>query len=285
MAGAPDPNVNQFRTIDGVKYVDGEAQLPNSQPDPYREIPNWPQLPAGRKLSAISAIGAGPDGNIWVADRCVTGPGACSNSELAPIFEFDASGKMLKNFGAGLFVYPHGLWVDKDGNVWVADARGSNGKGNQVIKFSPDGKVLLKLGKAGEAGLTHDTFNGPCALVTAPNGDIFVADGHENTVSRIMKFNKDGKFLMEWGKKGTGQVNSTPRTRWRWIRKDGCLSAIAPTAGFRSFRATGNCWKSGGSSGVPAGSISMATTSFIPPTRSPTRPAIQASSGAFASEA
>lgn len=204
MAGAPDPNVNQFRTIDGVKYVDGEAQLPNSQPDPYREIPNWPQLPAGRKLSAISAIGAGPDGNIWVADRCVTGPGACSNSELAPIFEFDASGKMLKNFGAGLFVYPHGLWVDKDGNVWVADARGSNGKGNQVIKFSPDGKVLLKLGKAGEAGLTHDTFNGPCALVTAPNGDIFVADGHENTVSRIMKFNKDGKFLMEWGKKGTG---------------------------------------------------------------------------------
>jgi sugar lactone lactonase YvrE len=204
MAAVPDPNVNQFRTIDGVKYVDGEAQLPNSQPNPYREVPNWPQLPAGRKLGAISAIGVGPDGNIWVADRCTTGPAACGDSDLAPVFEFDPSGKLLKNFGAGLFVYPHGLWVDKEGYVWVTDARGSNGKGQQVIKFSPDGKVVMRLGKAGEAGLTHDTFNGPCALVTAPNGDIFVADGHENTVSRIMKFNKDGKFLMEFGKKGTG---------------------------------------------------------------------------------
>lgn len=200
----PDPNVNQFRTIDGVKYVDGEAQLPNSQPNPYREVPNWPQLPPGRKLGAISAIGVGPDGNIWVADRCTTGIASCGNSDLSPIFEFDASGKMLKNFGAGLFVYPHGLWVDKEGNVWVTDARAANGKGNQVIKFSPDGKVLMKLGKAGATGLSHDTFNGPCSVVTAPNGDIFVADGHENTVSRIMKFNRDGKFLLEFGKKGTG---------------------------------------------------------------------------------
>jgi DNA-binding beta-propeller fold protein YncE len=111
---------------------------------------------------------------------------------------------MLKNFGAGLFVYPHGLWVDKEGNVWVTDARAANGKGNQVIKFSPDGKILLRLGKPGVTGLDHDTFNGPCSVVTAPNGDIFVADGHENAVSRIMKFNKDGKFLMEFGKKGTG---------------------------------------------------------------------------------
>ena len=82
---------------------------------------------------------------------------------------------MLKNFGAGLFVYPHGLWVDKEGYVWVTDARGANGKGQQVIKFSPDGKILMRLGKAGVAGLAHDTFNGPCAVVTAPNGDIFVA--------------------------------------------------------------------------------------------------------------
>jgi len=187
-----------------VKYVEGEAQLPNSQPNPYREVPNWPQLPAGRKLGAISAIGTGPDGNIWVADRCTTGIASCGDSDLAPIFEFDPSGKMLKNFGAGLFVYPHGLWVDKEGNVWVTDARGSNGKGQQVIKFSPDGRILMRLGKAGVAGLAPDTFNGPCSVVTAPNGDIFVADGHENAVSRIMKFSKDGKYIMEFGKKGTG---------------------------------------------------------------------------------
>src|SRR5205823_1632703 len=199
-----DPNVNQFRTIDNVKYVDGEVQVPNSQPNPYHEAANWPELPAGRKLAATSAIAVGPNGHIWVADRCMAGMGACTDSELNPIFEFDASGKMLKNFGAGLFVYPHGLWVDKEGFVWVTDARDSKGKGQQVIKFSPDGKIVMRLGKAGVAGLTHDTFNGPCALVTAPNGDIFVGDGHENAVSRIVKFDKTGKYLMEWGKKGTG---------------------------------------------------------------------------------
>jgi NHL repeat len=202
--GPADPNVNQFRTIDNVKYVDGEVQVPNSQPNPYNEVANWPELPAGRKLAAISAIAAGPNGHIWVADRCMSGMGACTDSDLNPIFEFDASGKMLKNFGAGLFVYPHGLWVDKEGFVWVTDARDSKGKGQQVIKFSPEGKIVMRLGKAGVAGLTHDTFNGPCAVVTAPNGDIFVGDGHENNFSRIVKFDKDGKYLMEFGKKGTG---------------------------------------------------------------------------------
>ena len=200
----PDLNVNQFRTIDGVKYVDGEAQPPNSQPNPYRAVPNWPQMPAGRKLGMISAIGVGPDGNIWLADRCTTEPSSCTDSDLAPIFEFSPSGKMLKNFGAGIFIYPHGLWVDKDGYVWVTDARDAKGKGQQIIKFSPDGKIVMRLGKAGVAGLTHETFNGPSAVVTAPNGDIFVADGHENDYGRIVKFSKDGKYIKEWGKKGTG---------------------------------------------------------------------------------
>lgn len=202
--GLADPNALQFRTIDNVKYVDGEVQVPNSQGNPFHEAANWPQMPEGRKLGAISAIAVGPDGNIWVADRCTAGAASCGNSDLAPIFEFDPSGKMLKNFGAGLFVYRHGMWVDKEGFVWVTDARGSGGKGQQVIKFSPDGKVVMRLGKAGEAGLTNGTFNGPCAVVTAPNGDIFVADGHENNYSRIMKFSKDGKYVMEFGKKGTG---------------------------------------------------------------------------------
>ena len=199
-----DPNALQFRTIDGVKYVDGEVAVPNSQPDPYNEVPNWPDMPIDRKLGQISAIGVGPDGNIWVADRCSGGRGGCATSDQSPIFEFNRSGQMLKNFGAGIFVYPHGLWVDKEGFVWVTDAHDSNGKGQQVIKFSPDGKIVLRLGKAGVAGFTPDTFEGPCAVITAPNGDIFVSDGHENNYSRIVKFNKDGKYIKEWGKKGTG---------------------------------------------------------------------------------
>jgi streptogramin lyase len=103
-----------------------------------------------------------------------------------------------------MFVFPHGMHVDKDGNVWVTDADGKDGKGHQVVKFSPDGKVLLALGKAGVAGDGQDTFNRPSAVVTSPAGDIFVADGHGgNSNARIVKFSKDGKFIKAWGKKGS----------------------------------------------------------------------------------
>ena len=95
--------------------------------------------------------------------------------------------------------------MDHDGNVWVTDARGQDGKGQQVFKFSPDGKLLLTLGKAGVAGDGPDTFNQPSDVVVAPNGDIFVADGHgDNTNARIVKFSKDGKFIKTWGKRGNG---------------------------------------------------------------------------------
>ncbi|MGH9681965.1 MAG: peptidyl-alpha-hydroxyglycine alpha-amidating lyase family protein, partial [Candidatus Acidiferrales bacterium] len=135
-------------------------------------------------------------------ERC--GGASCANSNLPPIHEFDPSGKLLKSFGAGMFVQPHCIYVDKSGDVWVADADGKNGKGQQVVKFSPDGKVLLTLGKAGVAGDGPDTFNRPSAVVVAPNGDIFVGDGHGgDSNARIVKFSPDGKFIKSWGKKGT----------------------------------------------------------------------------------
>jgi streptogramin lyase len=119
------------------------------------------------------------------------------------VLKFDASGKLVKSFGAGMLVFPHGIFVDRDGNVWVTDAQGKDGKGHQVFKFSPEGKVLLALGKPGTAGDGPDTFNAPSSVLVAPNGDIFVGDGHGgNTNSRIVKFSKDGKFIKTWGKKG-----------------------------------------------------------------------------------
>jgi DNA-binding beta-propeller fold protein YncE len=141
-------------------------------------------------------ISAYPDahGNVWVFHR--TDP---------PILEFDRSGKLVKSFGAGMFVQPHGLTVDDDGNIWVTDQSAKDGKGQQAIKFSPDGKVLMTLGKAGIAGSGNDTFNGPCDVAVAANGDIFVADGlGGETNARVVKFSKDGKFLKAWGKKGAG---------------------------------------------------------------------------------
>lgn len=175
---------------------------PNSQPNPYRTVENWGKLPEGRTWGSTSAVDIAPDGSIWVAERC--GANTCAGSTLAPILHFDPAGKLLKSFGEGMFVFPHGIFVDKQGNVWITDAQGKDGKGHQVIKFSPEGKVLLALGKAGVAGDRPDTFNQPSDVVVAANGDIFVADGHGgNSNARIVKFSPQGKFIKAWGKKGS----------------------------------------------------------------------------------
>src|SRR6185295_2503128 len=121
-----------------------------------------------------------------------------------PIVKFDKDGKFVKAFGGGMFAFPHGIAVDKDGNVWVTDAGGAGAVGHQVIKFNADGQVLLKLGTAGVTGTDATHFNMPSAVFVAPNGDIFIGDGHGGmSNNRIVKFDKTGKFLMEWGTKGT----------------------------------------------------------------------------------
>jgi DNA-binding beta-propeller fold protein YncE len=109
--------------------------------------------------------------SIWVFDRCASND--CGNSTLAPIQKFDASGKFLTSFGGGMFNQPHGFYVDREGNVWVADERAKNGKGAVVVKFSPEGKVLMTLGKAGMPGNGPELLDGPSGVVVAPNGDIY----------------------------------------------------------------------------------------------------------------
>ena len=190
-------------------------------PNPYQTQRNWGMLPDGRTWGSTAGIDVGPDGQIWVLDRC--GGNSCAGSNVAPVLKLDrATGKVLASFGAGLFIFPHGLHVDRQGNVWVTDGRAANaeelakfpgaaGKGHTVVKFGPDGRVLLTLGKPGVAAKGADTLTEPCDVVTAPNGDIFVADGHSgqnpaaapDTVARIVKFSRDGKYIKEWGKLGS----------------------------------------------------------------------------------
>ncbi len=178
------------------------ADQADSLPNPYGSGEVWAKMINGRAMGSTNAIAMDHNGNVWVFERC--GANSCADSDVAPILEFDPSGKLVKSFGAGMFAFPHCIYVDQDGNIWVSDANGKNGKGHQVTKFSPDGKVLLQLGKAGVAGDGPDTFNQPSAVVVAPNGDIFVADGHGgNSNARVVKFSKDGKFIKAWGKKGT----------------------------------------------------------------------------------
>ncbi|HLG14759.1 MAG TPA: peptidyl-alpha-hydroxyglycine alpha-amidating lyase family protein [Blastocatellia bacterium] len=195
----------------GSAYTQGDVQPVNDPPNPYKTVEGWAKMPEGRTWGSTSAVDIDPDGkSVWVAERC--GANSCAGSNLPAVLKFDSTGKLVTSFGAGMFIFPHGIHVDRQGNVWVTDGippgaandPRTAGKGHIVVKFSPEGKVLLTLGKMGVAGDGPDTFNQPSDVITAPNGDIFVADGHGgNTNARIVKFSKDGKFIKTWGKKGT----------------------------------------------------------------------------------
>jgi DNA-binding beta-propeller fold protein YncE len=177
----------------------------NDLPNPYKTTTGWAQLPDGRKWGATDGIDISPEGNIWVFDRC--GANGCADSNLPAVLEFDPSGKLLKSFGAGMFVFPHGVAVQKNGDLWLTDAKADKGKGLQVFKFSPDGKLLLTLGKAGVAGETEDAFGSPTDVAVSATGDIFISDGHKGCDcpnSRILKFSREGKFIKSFGKKGSG---------------------------------------------------------------------------------
>lgn len=181
---------------------------PNAAPNPYRMEELRIQLPDGRKLG--SPIGVEIDHSdgktLWLFERC--GGDSCVGSTIDPVMKLDASGKMVANFGGGLVNWPHGFYVDQAGDVWVTDGRGENGKGHTVIKFSPDGKVLMTLGKPGQAGDAPGMFDTPSDVITTSNGDILVADGHgvmqgHQTNDRIVKLSKDGTFILAWGKHGS----------------------------------------------------------------------------------
>ena len=196
-----------------------QAQLPN----PYQRVANWPTLPKnmnGGRWGELIRADIDPEGNVWVFHRCFNtepaGAATCVGRSEPPILEFNPSGRLLANFGQGMFAFPHGFTVDGQGNIWASDAnanetvlglsaKDSNGvtRGHQVFKFSPTGKVLMTLGKKGVAGNGPDSFDQPSGIAVAPNGDIFVTDGHGKN-DRVVKFSKDGRFLKTWGHHGTG---------------------------------------------------------------------------------
>ena len=182
----------------------------NDRPDPYQMDQQFFKMPDGRIIGSTVTLALDPDGtSIWIFERC--GAQNCVGSDLAPILKFDGSGKLVRSFGAGMFNRPHGIHVDFEGNVWVTDDEGPdgqdprrNGKGHQVFKFSPEGRLLMTLGKAGVAGEGPDEFNRPSTVLVAPNGDVFVGDGHGgDSNARVVKFSADGQFITAWGGKGT----------------------------------------------------------------------------------
>jgi N-acyl-D-amino-acid deacylase len=158
---------------------------------PYHLVPDWGRLPAGMSWGEVPAMAADASGRIFAFHR-----------GEPPVVEFDAAGAVVKTWGEKMFVWPHGLRIDRDGSLWITDGRARGGMGQQVFKFTADGKPLMTLGTAGVAGDSPTTFNGVTDVAVAPNGDVFVADGHVN--SRIVKFSKDGAFIKAWGRRGDG---------------------------------------------------------------------------------
>ncbi len=212
----------------------------NDAPNPYQTIANYFKLPAGRSWGSTSAVDIDKDGrSIWVAERC--GGNSCYDraagtmSPLDPVLHFDANGNLIKSFGAGMIIFAHGIDVDPDGNIWVTDGqdnappqgRGARAggagraagpppapqvpapgatKGHQVFKFSPNGDVLMTIGKPGGAAPPECCFQ-PNDVFVAPNGDIFVSEGHSSSpgsIGMVFKFDKTGKLLKTWGSFGSG---------------------------------------------------------------------------------
>ena len=190
-----------------------KVQPVNSGANPYRVIRDWGKI-EGREWGGSNGVAIDKDGKtVWAVERCSPGttPG-CANTTVNPVHHFDESGKEIKSFGGGMFAWPHGIHVDRDGNIWVADSRADEAthKGSVVVKFAPDGRVLMTLGKAGVKGNPPDALTEPTVAITDPrNGDIYVAESHTDVtdptlVGRISVFDKNGKFLRTIGKTGTG---------------------------------------------------------------------------------
>lgn len=209
-------------TSKAANPITGEG-LPNPAPNVTR---NWGELPAGRKWGTSAGVDIDPiDGHVWAYERCGSGTlggggGAvtCETNDVDPIFKFDRrTGAVLANFGKGVMVIPHGIHVDRQGNVWIADFAGNKEqtKGHQVHKFSPKGEKLLSLGIAGKPGNADGQFNQPNDVVVGPDGSIYVSDGHDGqgmtnakaiaegiargATARISKFSPEGKFIKSWG--------------------------------------------------------------------------------------
>jgi DNA-binding beta-propeller fold protein YncE len=164
------------------------AELKSGPPLPHKPLPNWAHLPKGWALGQTSGVSVDRNDNVWVFNR---GP--------HPVIEFDKNGNFLQSWGDGMFKSSHGIRVDPDGNVWCVDVAGHN-----FVKHTPDGRVLMVIGGLNTAG-TNDTpksFNRPTGLAFTPGGDFYLSDGYVN--SRVVKFNRDGEYLMQWGRKGTG---------------------------------------------------------------------------------
>ncbi|MBI3680447.1 MAG: hypothetical protein HY235_08625 [Acidobacteria bacterium] len=157
----------------------------------WRVAETWPPAPANVRFDHASSAAVDAQGRLLILQR-----------GQPAVLRFHKNGALEKAWSSGFFQMAHGIKVAPDGNIWTTDARR-----NVIVKFSPDGKQLQMLGVPDQAASDKTHFDGVADLAFQPNGDFYVADGYRN--SRVIKFSRDGRYLFEWGKKGTeaGEFN------------------------------------------------------------------------------
>src|SRR5690242_3974821 len=170
----------------------------------YHVVHGWPVVPDNELLDEISAVAVDSHDDVFVLTRAGRKwPDSDVLDETpipaATVFLFDGrTGNLRAKWGGNIFALPHSITVDNSDNVWVADVAF-----HQVFKFSHDGRLLLTVGERARAGTDRNHFNRPSDVAVEADGSFYVSDGYRN--NRVLKFAKDGKFLLEWGTKGTGE--------------------------------------------------------------------------------
>ena len=201
LAGATLVAIPALQSGEVMAQLQDQSQISptNGLPNPYERVHPWGELPTGLYDERASFIGAeqGPDGNIYLLSRCLQN--SCTGRPEPPVLKLDPSGRLLKSWGSGMFDFPHGFDVDDEGNVWASDQRG-----NQVFKWNAEGELLMTLGQKGTQGDPPRFLTQPTDLVVAPNGNIFVTEGHGGGGNRVSKYTSDGRFVMSWGTTGSG---------------------------------------------------------------------------------
>ena len=190
--------VQQASRVPGVLEGPDPKQMETAPPLGYHAVETDLTLPDGVTMGASSSVAFDARGHMWVFNR-----------GQQPIMEFDTNNKMVRSFGQGQFVRPHGMRIDPEGNIWTTDVNG-----HTVTKWSPTGTALLTLGTRGQSG-TWDEAAGtrllfePADLAFGPNGDVFVVSGHGRGEGRVLRFDRTGKLLKSWGGNGAapGQFN------------------------------------------------------------------------------
>lgn len=169
-----------------VALISARGHVTQAAGNQYRLVEDWAQLPPGQQFGGVSGVDIDPKGVLYAFRR-----------DAGNIWTLDPTGKFVREWGPGIAKRTHSIRVDRDGFIWTTDSAG-----HTVKKFRADGTLVMTLGKYDVAGDGPDTFNQPTDVCVTVNGDFFVTDGYGN--SRVVKFNKEGTYIKEWGTKGTG---------------------------------------------------------------------------------